>query len=202
MDQAQIKILQMIQDGAISAEEAEILLAAMDTGVSPDDAAAQAAEAEQPRRAVSETTRRGPPEWWRGVWPYAMGGGLVLAGVAVVFTAPIVQGRSHLGWLVCTVPLMIFGTLLAGLTWWSRTARWVHVRVREENKRVNISLPLPLRLAALGVRVARPWVPQLRETAVDEVILSLADMDLEGQEMLVVEVDDAETGEQVEVRIG
>ncbi|HUW13711.1 MAG TPA: hypothetical protein VM537_28570 [Anaerolineae bacterium] len=202
MDQAQHKILHMIQDGAISAEEAERLLAAMDIDESPDDPSQEEAEAEQPPSAAAETKRRGAPGWWRRVWPYVMGAGLTLAGVAVVFTVPIARGDSSPGWLACTLPLMIFGILLAALTWWSRTAPWVHVRVREENQRVNISLPLPLGLAAWGVRVARPWVPQLRETAVDEVLLSLADMDFEGQEMLVVEVDDDETGEKVEVRIG
>jgi CHASE2 domain-containing sensor protein len=98
------------------------------------------------------------------------------------------------------VPLLIFGALVAGLTWWSRTARWLHVRVREEEQRINISLPLPLRPAAWALRLARPWVPQLKDTAVDELILSLAEADVE-EEILIVEVDEGE-GEQVEVRIG
>ena len=92
--------------------------------------------------------------------------------------------------------------LVAGLTWWSRTARWLHVRVREEDDRVDISLPLPLQLAAWALRLARPWVPQLKGTAIDEAILALADLDTGGEEMLVVEVDDTESGEQVEIRIG
>ncbi len=41
------------------------------------------------------------------------------------------------------------------------------------------SLPLPLRPAAWALRLARPWVPQLKDTAVDELILSLAEADVE-----------------------
>jgi hypothetical protein len=202
MDEAQHKILQMIEDGSISAEEAETLLAAMDMDALQDENVEEAAGFEGSPSPGTVTERRGMPMWWQRTWVYFLGGGLALAAIGVVVTAPISEGEISMGWLACTIPLMIFGALLAALTWWSRTARWVHVRVREEDNRVNISVPLPLKLAAWGVRVARPWVPELRETAADEVIMSLAEMDLQGQEMLVVEVDDEETGEQVEVRIG
>jgi hypothetical protein len=76
----------------------------------------------------------------------------------------------------------------------------LHVRVRDGEKRINISLPLPLRLAAWGVRLARPWVPQLRDTAVDELILSLAEADSQ-EGILAVEVNEG-ADEQVRVYLG
>jgi len=202
MDDTHLKILQMIQDGIISAEEAEELLRAMDSDDPPAFEPELAAESQEPLIATPGTAHRGPPVWWENTWPYLLAAGAVMAALGTAFTIPIAQGSSHPGWLACTLPLAIFGALVGGVTWWSRTARWLHVRVSGDDERVNISLPLPLRLAAWVFRLARPWVPRLRETAVDEVILSLADLEDGGQEMLVVDVDDAETGEQVEVRIG
>ena len=61
-------------------------------------------------------------------------------------------------------------------------------------------MPLPLRPAAWLVRLARPFVPQFRETAVDELILSLAEMDNE-EGLLVVDVDEGE-GERVQIYFG
>jgi hypothetical protein len=202
MDEAQLKVLQMVQRGAISAEEAEELLSALDGEAQSGGPPEAASSSAHPPSTGEATTRTGPPRWWQRAWVYVLGGGTVLAALALAFTITIAQGGSHLGWLACTLPLLILGVLVMVLTWWSRSARWLHVRVREEGQRVNISLPLPLRPAVWALRLARPWVPKLRETAIDEVILSLADADIADQEMLVVEVDDAEAAEQVEVRIG
>jgi hypothetical protein len=88
---------------------------------------------------------------------------------------------------------------VVALAWWSRTARWLHVRIRDEGTRINFSLPLPLSPAAWLVRLARPWVPQLRDTPVDELILSMAEMEDEG--ILALEVNEGE-GEEVQVYFG
>lgn len=202
MDQAYRKILQMIQDGIICAEEAEKLLNALDGEAEPDDHPEAAAVAEQPHSGDLETARTGPPGWWQRVWVYVLAGGVLLLALAGVFTVRIAQGHSRPGWLACTLPLMIFGALVAGLTWWSRTARWLHVKVHDEDQRINISLPLPLRLAAWLLRLIGPWVPQLQDSAVDEAILALAEADTGDEGMLVMEVDDQDSGEQVRISIG
>jgi hypothetical protein len=202
MDDTYLKVLQMIQDGIISAEEAEELLRALDHDDRPTPEPEPAGQSGPAPAAKPETTRSGPPDWWEGTWVYLLAAGVALTALAAAFTIPIAQGHSNPGWLACTLPLMAFGALLAGLTWCSRTAPWLHVLVREENQRISISLPVPLQVAAWALRLVRIWIPQLRGTAVDEVILSLADADGGGEDMLLVEVDDTDSGEQVEVRIG
>jgi hypothetical protein len=129
-----------------------------------------------------------------------LAGGLGLLAIAGIFTGLVMRDGRQLGWLVCTLPPMVLGALVMALAWWSRSARWLHVRVRDGEKRINVSLPLPLRLAAWGVRVARPWVPQLQATAVDELILSLAETDSR-EGILAVEVNEG-TDEQVRVYLG
>jgi hypothetical protein len=62
-------------------------------------------------------------------------------------------------------------------------------------------LPLPLGLAAAAVRLARPFVPQLRDTAVDEAMLALRD-GLEGSEDITIDVQDDDQGESVQIDFG
>ena len=76
------------------------------------------------------------------------------------------------------------------------------MRVKEEGgRRVALSLPVPLTLAAWVLRLAQPYVPQLRDTAADEVIMALRDSANQGQP-LCVDVHDDEKGEHVQVYIG
>ena len=80
----------------------------------------------------------------------------------------------------------------------------LHLRIREgggSRARMALSFPLPLTLAAWALRLAQPFVPQLRDTGVDDLIIALRHSTAEGQP-LVVDVQDDETGERVEIYIG
>jgi hypothetical protein len=197
MDDAYLKVLQMIQDGTISAEEGARLLDAL--GQEPQSANQPTGETSSDEDAAVAAPV-GPPSWARWAWVYPLAAGLGLLAVAGVFTGLVMRDGRQLGWLVCTLPPMVLGALVMALAWWSRSARWLHVRVRDGEKRINVSLPLPLRLAAWGVRLARPWVPQLQDTAVDELILSLAETDIQ-EGILAVEVNEG-VDEQVRVYLG
>lgn len=199
MDDVNLEILRMIQDGTISAEEGEMLLDAMDAGFEPESnlaretragwgGTASAAEASKPRR----------PAWTQQVWIYLLAGGGLLVGLAAIMTALLMVGGTLLGGLACTLPLMAFGALIIALAWWSRVARWLHVQVHDQDSRFRISLPVPLHLAAWISRVVCPWVPQMRGVPVDEMIRHLAEMDEE--DILAVEVNNE--GEQVQVYLG
>ncbi len=63
------------------------------------------------------------------------------------------------------------------------------------------SFPVPLAFAAWGIRVAEPFVPQLKDTGVDDLIVALRDSTSEG-EPFYIDVQDDEEGERVEVYIG
>ena len=205
MEDPYLKVLQMIENGTLTAAEGEKLLDSLEGGPAETSAAspsAPVAEAAALQELASEPSpSAGPPRAWQLIWVYPMIGGFVLLAGMGVLTATLVQGGRALGWLACTIPLMILGTLVAVLAWWSRTARWLHLSVRGKDQNIRLSFPLPLRLTAWVLRFVRPWIPQLRDTAVDEVILSLADADL-GDGVLSVEVNDEEEGEEVRVYIG
>jgi hypothetical protein len=200
MDEPHLKILHMIQEGIISAEEGEKLLDALDWGVELDGRGENGILGEAPAMVkATETIPAGPPAWVEWAWIYLLAGGILILGLAVIFTALLVQGGVHPVWLAFTLPLMVFGALVAGVAWWSRTARWLRVRVRDADTRISFSLPLPLRPVAWLVRAARPWVPQLQDTPIDELILLLSET--EGEGILAVEVNEDE-GEEVSVYFG
>lgn len=199
MDETYLNILRMIQDGTISAEDGEKLLAALETGAEPNHQPQNGLlSVEEVAAGEDEEGSTKPPDWAHRTWLYLAAAGVLLMSLAGLVTVPLVQGGNRLGWLACTMPLMVFGALVFALAWWSRTARWLHVRVRNQGTRFNFSLPLSLRPAAWLIRLAQPWIPQLRDMAIDELILSLEE--LQGEGILAVEVNEGK-GEEVQVYV-
>ena len=97
---------------------------------------------------------------------------------------------------------MILGLAIMLLAWWTRRAKWLHLRISERGKRrIALSFPLPLTLAAWVLRVAQPFVPQLEESGVDDLILALRDSNTR-DEPLFVDVQDDQDGERVQVYLG
>ena len=89
-------------------------------------------------------------------------------------------------------------------SWFSRTARWLHIRVNtgEDDwpRRIAISLPLPIRLTAWGMRVFGHYIPGIEGMPIDEAILALKDS-ATPETPFYVEVDEP-GGERVQVYIG
>jgi hypothetical protein len=186
-----LQILKMLEAGRISADEAATLLSALEVGNS--EAQAKAGQPELIKR------RENP---WARFWIYPL-----MAGAAVLFFGVLVLGWVNVtgaarGWLVCGWLPLLVGLVVVLLTWWSRNATWLHVRVSEGGKRkVTLSFPVPLALAAWGIRVAQPFVPQLRDTGVDDLIVALRESTSNG-EPFYIDVQGDEEGERVEVYIG
>ena len=201
MDEERLQILKMVEVGEIKAEEAVELLAALTTQTgepaSPEPATVEPAAARSEPAAGWEA----PAHWSRfWIYPALVGGGLLLVG-ALIMGLVYATGATS-GWRVCGWLPMIVGLLVALLAWWSRTARWLHLRIREQDKpKMMISFPLPLTLAAWAVRIAQPFVPKLKETAADDLIIALRDSTGRG-EPFFLDVEDDEEGEHVQVYVG
>jgi hypothetical protein len=222
MGEEQLQILKMLEDGQIGAEEAAELLAALSPEAAEERPRApygrdlEQEGLEEPAmgmavRSTSEIPTVGagsgapgweePPARWSRFWVYPAlaGGGLLIVG-AMVLGLLYAAGAAP-GWRVCGWLPMILGLVVAILAWWSRTARWLHLRVSEQGKRkVAFSFPLPLTLTAWVVRIAQRFVPQLKETGVDEMILALRDMNQD--EPFFMDVEDDEDGEHVQIYVG
>jgi hypothetical protein len=191
MEGERLEILKRLETGQIDAGEAASLLAAIE-------------EAELSEQGVADRGRRIPAsgERWRRFWiyPLLVGGAILILGALIMGLVYAVSAAR--GWLVCGWLPMIGGLVLMLLGLWSRRAKWLHLRISEEGRRkVAFSLPLPLGLTAWALRLAQPFVPQLRETGVDDLILALRDSATQ-DEPLYINVQDDEDEEHVEVYIG
>lgn len=194
MEEERLAILKMVEAGQIGSEEAAKLLATL--GMENDEPAAA------PEGAPAEQLPRSPEQHWARFWIYPLmaGGGVLLLGALVM--GLVYATAAAQGWLVCGWLPMILGLLVMALALWSRSARWLHLRISEGGKRrIAFSLPVPLTLAAWAVRLAQPFVPQLQETAVDDLILALRD-NTSGEQPVYLDVQDEEAGEHVELYFG
>jgi hypothetical protein len=185
------KILEMVANKQVSPEEGARLLGLVD-GSGPSAAREPNPSEFRGREAARD----------RRYWQYPLWAGLVILviGMAVVTTAYQRQRVSVGTWLCGWLPLAC-GLTLATVAAWAKTAHWVHIRVKSHKDRVSLHFPLPLGLAASVLRVARPHIRQLRDTAVDEAILALRE-GLYGGEDIVIDVRDDDQGESVNIDFG
>jgi hypothetical protein len=197
-----MKILKRIEAGELSAQDGVRLLNEL--------AQAQTSEPEpqvvQPEPSAAESGSTPPlqvPKGFSHFWLYPLWAGVGTLVLGAILLYAVYGARAGWGWALCGWPLFALGVLATVTAWWLRTARWVHVRVRgKDAARVSISLPLPIKLTAWVIKIVKPFVPQFRDTGVDEAILGLADALKEGSEPLYVDVNDEDEGEHVQVYIG
>jgi hypothetical protein len=159
---SEIQILKMLEEGTITADEAAKLLSA----VGPQ-------ETEAVRDAIAEALPQGMPEPLSSTPPLVKRFRLlflvlfvissvvtVLLGygmVAMYRTADRLITWGFVGMLLACVLSLLFAVLML----WLWQARWLHVRIRQQDgKRLMISLPIPLMLTEWGLRIARRFVDE------------------------------------------
>ncbi len=199
MSEERRKILEMVQDGTVTPEQGTALLDLV------ADSTAAGADQATPVATAIRGGPRGRPDWVARTchyWIYGLAAGLLvmLAGGTVVSAAYQQERITGWTWLFGWLPFSV-GLATITIAFWSRTAPWIHLRVLSPSDRVFLGFPVPLRLAALALGIARRWVPKLRDTALDEAILVLAD-GLADDQPIMIEVDERGKGEHVQIYIG
>ena len=196
MSEERAKVLQMVADGKISADEASRLLAALDEDEDRQDAD-QDAPAETPI-SPADMPRIG------NLWLIPLYFGLVMfvCGALAVFPAYTASGS----WLfvVCGWPVFLLGLLVMLAAWAARKSRWIHIRITNvdgSKRNIKLSFPLPLRLTGWAMKIGSRWVPKLKDSGVDETIAALSE-ELKGDQPLFIDVQEGDGGERVQVYIG
>lgn len=190
-DDERLQILQMVQDGAITVAEAEILLDALPAAPVPRDIL-------PPERDAMPNMQA-----FRRYWEYPFIVGLILLGVAGLCASNTpVPLLAFCGWTVFVV-----AGLIALIGWFSQWSPWMHVRIRErDGSRFAFSLPLPLRLAGIAADIAHVFVRWFadRETAetVQMTASFLRTLEAEEQdEPFMIEIEEAD-GDHVRLYFG
>ncbi len=219
-DVERMHILQMIEDGAVTAEEGLRLLNALagnkpeleagnaaEAGSAEAHASSAAHEAEAPQEPpIVHTTPPAPNmEKWKRWWliPLWIGVGITTVGALLMYWAYAKTGLSL--WLACLSLPFAVGVLVIALAAATRTAKWIHIRVNtgkdEWPRNIALSFPLPIHLTAWFLRTFRNNIPKFKDTAVDELILAMGESTTPDNP-LYVEVNEGANGEHVQVYIG
>jgi hypothetical protein len=183
------QVLQMIQNGQINADQGAELLSALN-------------DAEDTPAPEAETTSvPSEPPNFSNLWLIPMG-----VGVAILIIGGLMLSSAYQagGWFlfVCGWPLFAIGLLVIIAAWFARTGPWVHVRITHDKKdQRDIKISLPLDPAVFILKIVRPFVPRLKDTAIDELLMSMKD-NVNRDQPLVVDVNEAEDGERIQVVIG
>lgn len=199
------KILQMVADGKISAEEAATLMRALDESAEEEIQVVEAG----PGFGSEKTDAPEFEEVRRRAFRFAM----IPLWVGIIFTVlsawgmfSIQQNAGVNFWFVCLAMPLMFGVLLIALGAGSKSARWLYVNVDRSNqeewpKNITIALPLPLGLVSWFLKNFGNHISGLKNTNVDAIVQAIA-MAKNISEPLIVNVDDSDDGEKVQVFIG
>lgn len=226
--QERMHILDLIDQGKISAEEGLQLLEALATdesesavellpaveepppGEAEQEEAAQFPEGKPPVEeftilpAPQPTPKPEFAEKWRNWWqiPFWVGTAITVAS-AVWMTQALQGGKISWGFYLALIPFL-FGVLVIVLAWQSRNAPWLHIRINEHKEghstRIALSFPLPIGPMRWFLRTFGDRIPNIRGTSLDEVMTALG-QGTSKENPLYIRVEE-EDGEQVEIYIG
>ncbi len=210
------EILEKVERGELTAEQGAALMSGAPppaeplqpapeaAGAPPPPAAAEASAGEAAPRAEPDPELDARLEYWKRWWliPLWVGLGVFIAGAGLIAWGYVGQ-RTF--WFVCGFFPLLLGLLGIFVSWWSQTARWVHVRVREgqggATNRVTISLPVPIKLVGWALHIFGDRIPGLSEQkAVRESLPSLFKELEQNRDPIAVEVNE-KNGTEVRIYI-
>lgn len=216
VDKAERKILDMVEQGVISAEEGLRLIDAMSSGKQADEAQYDSSlnvtavervstddvlEPSLPQISEDELNRmKQLKRWW--VLPFGIGLLIMVLGAIWMFNGYTNSGFGWGFWLAW-IPFLL-GIFIVAVSFQSSHSVWLHVRVKqkpgESPQRISISLPLPLSLSKWFLSSFGHRIPGLKEQPLGNIQDILENISPE--EPFYVHVNDPDDGEEVEVFIG
>ncbi len=216
MNEERQKIMQMVQDGIISTEDAYRLLRAI------DDEGEEAVDEQVERNAdIDEKTSTVPDETiplegealpsenapdferFRGFWrtPFTIAlAALIIFGILFMALLRSTDGIMTFGTRFL-LDIVLFAALVMALAWLAKNARWLHVRVQSaDGERFHISLPFSARVLRWGMNLGRGYVGKETRGYINMVDSMLAAWEQNpDQEPLSIDIDGSD---KVQVFIG
>jgi hypothetical protein len=199
----QKRVLKMVEDGKISAEEAMTLMQALEESAEPQVEVLETGAGQE--SGLNDDPALGDvAEQAHKYWQILVGIGVAITvlGAGAMYWA--MQDSGYGFWFYCAWLPFLLGVLLMGIGAGSHSARWLYVRIEQDEDwpgKIVFGMPLPLGLAAWTLRTFGRWIPDLEHVNVDE-ILQILEQTTSADGPLVVNVHDDEDGERVQVFIG
>lgn len=206
-----IELLQKVERGEISAEEASRLLEQMqDYQVfEPEQEGSKSYHAAGEDQDSETLTATGDlrkfgrfTRWW--IIPYTFGVLITALGAFWIYLGWN-GGEITFGFWIAWLPF-ISGVAFMALSWRARASHWIHLRVQQQQgrrpERFTISMPLPLGIIKWANRTFGHHFPQeVRGIDLDDFIDSIEES-VTSDNPIYVWVDDAKEQQQVEIWIG
>ena len=202
------KILQMVEEGKISAQEASNLMRALNADTDPVQAETdifqteaasgfEGSDAPEFEEVRSRARRFAMIPLWAGVF------------VAVMSAWGIYSIQQSAGmnfWFFCLMVPLLLGVLLIALGAGGQNSKWLYVNVDRRNahewpQNITLGFPLPLGLTAWFLRNFGHNIRGMGKTNVDEII-QILDATGKSGAPLIINANDNEDGEHVQVYIG
>lgn len=202
------KILQMVQDGKISAEQAASLMRALEADADPSEAEVEVIE---PGPSFSSETTDAPEfEAIKArarrfaMIPLWIGVALTVLSAWAIYSVQQSSGMNF--WFFFLMIPLLIGVLFIALGASGQTSRWLYVNVDRRNahdgpRNITLGFPLPLGLTAWFLRTFGHNIRGMKNTNVDEII-QLLDATGKSGAPLIINANDNEDGEHVQVYIG
>jgi len=202
------KILQMVQDGKISAEQAASLMRALDADADPSEADVEVIEpgasfggdpSDAPEfEEIKARARR------FAMIPLWIGVALTVLSAWAIYSVQQSSGMNF--WFFFLMIPLLIGVLFIALGASGQSSRWLYVNVDRRNahdgpRNITLGFPLPLGLTAWFLRTFGHNMRGMKNTNVDEII-QLLDATGKSGAPLIINANDNEDGEHVQVYIG
>lgn len=206
------QILQMVEAGKITADEALVLITELEDSAEAESEAYEAEAGSGSGFEAGSSSSDSAPELERTaaqarrLWQIPLWIGVAFTVLSAFGMYSIMQSAGTNFWFYCLMTPLFFGVAVMVFAAWSRTAQWLFVNVDRSRsgdgpKRIFLGFPLPLGLAGWFLRTFGNRIEGLKHTNVDEVVQAIS-MAKTIREPLIVNVDDGEDGERVQVYIG
>lgn len=197
-----MEILGLIESGQISASEGATRLQS-ESSEEPESRKSSSStpknESERP-----SSPRIEPEEFarWKRWYTYPLYVGVGIVSLAGIWMNSVYQSAGTNFWFFCSWIPLLLGVTLILIASMSRNAKWLHVRVKQNDggrkQNVAVSIPLPIGISAWALRNFGHFIPSLDKLAIDELILALDEHTNENPFYVEVDEDD----QHVEVFIG
>ncbi|CAG1016609.1 hypothetical protein ANAEL_05718 [Anaerolineales bacterium] len=196
------KILQMVADGKISAEEAATLMRSLEESAEEEIQAIEAESASGGERVSAPEFDQVRERAKLFAW-IPLGVGIILTILTSWWMFSILQKAGLNFWFFCMTLPFFLGILLIALGAGGRSLRWLYVNVDRSRqndwpKNITLALPLPLGLAGWFLK---NFGSHLQWDHVDEILTAISAAKTTA-EPLIVNVDESDNGERVQVFIG
>src|ERR1044071_3465805 len=203
------KILQMVADGKINAEQAASLMKALEEEPTPGEVEVIEPEPSSGFDGTESSSAADFEKVKARARQFAMIPLWIGVAIAVFSSWGIYSIQQNAGmnfWFYCLLVPLFLGVLLIIIGAGGQGAHWLYVNVdrryaEDGPRNITLGFPLPLGLTSWFLRVFGHNIQGLKNTNVDDII-QILDTTKKSGEPFIVNVQDDEDGEHVQVYIG